>query len=51
MEVEADVNLRRVKDCAGTSGTSQGNIDYRNKVVVGTSIGIDKSGKFLSIRT
>lgn len=50
MEVEVDVNLRRVKELRGTSGTSQGNIDYRNKVVVGTVNGIDKSGKFLSIR-
>lgn len=50
MEVEADVNLRRVKELRGQSGDSAGEIDYGNKVLSGTINQIDKKGKFLSIR-
>lgn len=50
MEVEADVNLRRVKALRGKSGTSQGNIDYGSRVAAGTINRVDEAGKFLSIR-
>ena len=49
MEVEADVNLRRVKALRGKSGTSQGNIDYGSRIVAGTINRVDQAGRFLSI--
>ena len=50
MEIESDVDFRRVTALRGKSGESQGNIDYGNKVIVGTINRIDSKGKFLSIR-
>ncbi|MER2090336.1 MAG: hypothetical protein ABS920_11410 [Sporosarcina sp.] len=50
MEVEADVELRRVKALRGMTGTEPAKIEHRDKVVTGTVNKVDKNGKFLSIR-
>ena len=50
MEVEADVDLRRVKALRGQTGTAPAKIEQRDKIVTGTVNRIDKNGKFLSIR-
>ncbi|MED4454503.1 hypothetical protein [Metabacillus fastidiosus] len=50
MEVEADVTLGYVKELRGISGDSQGNIDIRDKVVVGTINRIGAGGNSLSIK-
>ncbi|MEK5039851.1 hypothetical protein [Sporosarcina sp. FSL K6-3457] len=50
MEVEIDVNLRRVKAMRGSTGTAPAKIDHRDRVVTGTVNQIDPNGDFLSIR-
>ena len=50
MEVEVDVNLRRVKAMRGSTGTAPAKINDRDKVVTGTINQIDPNGDFLSIR-
>lgn len=50
MEVEADVNLRRVKTLRGKTGTAPAQIEHRDKTVTGTVYYLDKSGTSLSIR-
>ena len=50
MEVELDINLRRVKAMRGSTGTAPAKIEQRDKVVTGTVNQIDPNGTFLSIR-
>ncbi|MGG3449068.1 hypothetical protein [Domibacillus aminovorans] len=50
MEVEADVNLRRVKELRGQSGEFPAEIEHRDRVITGTVNHIDPNGAFLSIR-
>ncbi|WP_318617982.1 hypothetical protein [Sporosarcina sp. YIM B06819] len=50
MEVEVDVNSRRVKAMRGSTGTAPGKIEHRDKVVIGTVNQLDPNGTFLSIR-
>lgn len=50
MEVEVDVDLRRVKAMRGSTGTAPGKIELGDKVVMGTVNQIDPNGDFLSIR-
>ncbi len=50
MEVEADVQFRRVSELRGTSAATPGAINSREKVVTGTVNQVDKSGKYLSLR-
>jgi len=50
MEVELDVNLRRVKAMRGSTGTAPAKIEHRDKIVTGTVNQIDPNGTFLSIR-
>lgn len=50
MEVEVDVNLRRVKALRGSTGTAPGKIEQGDKVVTGIVNQIDPNGDFLSIR-
>ncbi|KAB7707426.1 hypothetical protein F9802_06645 [Bacillus aerolatus] len=50
MKVEADVNLRRVKELRGQSGEHPAKIEHRDKVVTGTVNRIAKNGTFLSVR-
>lgn len=50
MEVEADVNLRRVKELRGQSGEYPAEIEHRDRVITGTVNHIDPNGTFLSVR-
>lgn len=51
MEVEADVNLRRVKALRGIShDVSPGTINDRDKTVYGYVTQLDRGGKFLTIK-
>lgn len=50
MEIEAEVNLRRIKSMNGFSGVDIGEIEHRDKIVTGTVNQLDASGEFLSIR-
>ncbi|MGN7387245.1 hypothetical protein [Sporosarcina sp. SAFN-015] len=50
MEIEADVNLRRVKAMHGKTGTQSAVINERDKVITATVTQIDRSGKFISVK-
>ena len=50
MEVEVDVELRRVKALRGMTGSDTCKIEQRDKVVTGTVNQIDKDGKFIAVR-
>lgn len=50
MEVEADVNLRRVKAMRGKTGTQSAAISERDKVITATVTQIDRNGKFISVK-
>lgn len=50
MEVEAEVNLRRVKTLHGKTGTAPAQIEHRDRTVFGTVTRLDPSGSSLSIR-
>ncbi|MFS0576579.1 hypothetical protein AB1K83_13155 [Sporosarcina sp. 179-K 3D1 HS] len=50
MEVEAEVNLRRVKTLHGKTGTAPAKIEHRDKTIVGTVTRLDPRGTSLSIR-
>lgn len=50
MEVEADVNLRRVKAMHGKTGTQAAAISERDKVITATVTQIDRNGKFISVK-
>ena len=50
MEVEVDVELRRVKALRGMTGSEPAQIDHRDKIVTGTVSKIDKDGKFITVR-
>lgn len=50
MEVEAEVNLRRVKTLHGKTGTAPAQIEHRDKTVIGTVTRLDPGGASLSIR-
>lgn len=51
MEVEADVNLRRVKALRGMShDVAPGTVNDRDKVVYGYVTQLDRNGKFLTIK-
>ncbi|MCG7344254.1 hypothetical protein MHZ92_08920 [Sporosarcina sp. ACRSL] len=50
MEVEADVNLRRVKAMRGKTGTEPAAISKRDKVITATITQIDRNGKFLTVK-
>lgn len=52
MAVEADVELRRVKELRGISeGSVSGSIEQGDRVVAGTVSIIDKKGKYLKLRS
>lgn len=50
MEIEADVNLRRVKTLHGKTGTVPGEIEHNGKIVEGTVNRIDKGGNYISVK-
>lgn len=50
MQIEATVDLRRIKTMKGTSSTTPGAIDTLDRVLNGTINRIDPNGAFLSIR-
>ena len=50
MEVEADVELRRVKALRGSTGTERAQINHRDRVVTGTVNKIDSDGEYLTVR-
>ncbi|MBO0588904.1 hypothetical protein [Sporosarcina sp. E16_8] len=50
MEVEVDVELRRVKALRGLTGSEPAQIVHRDKVVTGTVNKMDKDGKFITVR-
>lgn len=50
MEIEADVNLRRVKTLRGKTGTAPGKIEHGDKIIEGTVNRIDKNGHYISVK-
>ncbi|MBB4823508.1 translation initiation factor IF-1 [Sporosarcina luteola] len=50
MEIEADVNLRRVKALRGKTGTQAAVTESRDRIMTGLVSQLDPQGKFLSIR-
>lgn len=50
MEIEAEVNMRRVKVMHGKTGTQAAAINERDKVITATVTQIDRNGKFISVK-
>ena len=50
MEVEADVNLRRVKAMRGKTGTEPAVINERDRIITATVMQLERNGKFLSAK-